>query len=100
MSQTYNIPKNLSFKRTFMKKTDFTYQKLKKLLEIGHEIEFAYEGVFCSIKNLGDENHESAQVFSTSFKDESQNTFLADFYDTKTLLSSLDKIKIKEKSLE
>lgn len=38
----------------------FTYKKLKNLLEIGHEIEFVFDGVFCSINNLGDENHDSA----------------------------------------
>ena len=100
MSQTYNIPKNLSFERTFMKKTDFTYKKLKNLLEIGHEIEFVYDDVFCSINNLGDEDHESAWVFSTTFNEKSENTFLADFYDKKSLLKNIDKIKIKEKSLE
>ena len=100
MSQIYNIPKNPPFKSTFMKKLDFTYKNLKKLLEIGHEIEFVYDGVYCSINNFTDENHESSWFFSKSFKEKSENTFLADFYDTKTLLSSLDKIKIKEKSLE
>lgn len=100
MSQTYSIPKNLAFKRSFMENTVFTYKKLKNLLEIGHEIEFTYEGVFCSINNLGDENHESAWVFSTNFKNKNTNTYLADFYDTKSLLKNIDKIKIKEKSLE
>lgn len=38
--------------------------------------------------------------FSKTFKEKSENTFLADFYDTKSLLVCLDKIKIKEKSLE
>ena len=79
---------------------NFTYKELKNLLEIGHKIEFDFEGVFCSINNLGDENHESAWVFSTNQKDEFTNTFLAEFDDRKTLLESLDKIKIKEKSLE
>ena len=78
----------------------FTYKKLKNLLEIGHEIEFVFDGVFCSINNLGDENHESAWVFSKAYKNDSENIFLADFYDTKSLLESLDHIKIKEKSLE
>lgn len=79
---------------------DFTYKKLKKLLEIGHEIEFVFDGVFCSINNLGDENHESAWVFSKAYKNDPENIFLADFYDTKSLLESIDHIKIKEKSLE
>ena len=79
---------------------DFTYKKFKKLLEIGHEIEFVFDGVFCCINNLGDENHESAWVFSKAYKNDSENIFLADFYDTKSLLESLDHIKIKEKSLE
>lgn len=83
-----------------MKKLDFTYKKLKNLLEIGHEIEFVYEEVFCSINNLGDEDHESAWVFSTSFENKNTNTYLADFYDKKSLLKNIDKIKIKEKSLE
>ena len=78
----------------------FTYKKLKNLLEIGHEIEFVFDGVFCSINNLGDENHESAWVFSKAYKNDSENIFLADFHDTKSLLESLDHIKIKEKSLE
>lgn len=78
----------------------FTYKKLKNLLEIGHEIEFVFDGVFCSINNLGDENHESAWVFSKAYKNDSENIFLAYFYDTKSLLESLDHIKIKEKSLE
>ena len=83
-----------------MKKPNFTYKKLKNLLEIGHEIEFVYDGVYCSINNLGDDDHESAWVFSKTFGDKSENIFLANFYDTKNLLKSLDKIKIKEKSLE
>lgn len=83
-----------------MKKTDLTYKKFKNLLEIGHEIEFVYDGVYCSINNLGDDDHESAWVFSKTFNDKSENIFLADFYDTENLLNNLDKIKIKEKSLE
>ena len=79
---------------------DFTYKKFKKLLEIGHEIEFVYNGVFCYVNNWTDENNESAWFFSTNQKGESENIFLADFYDTKSLLESLDHIKIKEKSLE
>lgn len=78
----------------------FTYKKLKKLLEIGHEIEFVYNGVFCSVNNWTDENHESTWFFSTNQKGEITNTFLADFYDTESLLAKLDKIKVKEKSLE
>lgn len=38
--------------------------------------------------------------FSTNQKGEFTNTFLADFYDTESLLAKLDKIKIKEKSLK
>ena len=83
-----------------MKKTDLTYKKLKNLLEIGHEIEFVYDGIFCSINNFTDENHESSWFFSTTFNEKSENIFLSDFYDTKSLLESLDKVKIKEKSLE
>ena len=83
-----------------MKKTDLTYKKFKNLLEIGHEIEFVYDGTYCSINNLGDDDHESAWVFSKTFNDKSENIFLADFYDTENLLNNLDKIKIKEKSLE
>ena len=49
---------------------------------------------------MGDENHESAWVFSKAYKNDSENIFLADFYDTESLLAKLDKIKIKEKSLE
>lgn len=79
---------------------EFSYKKLKDLLVIGHEIEFIYNEVSCSINNLGDENYENAWVFSTEHKGEFTNTFLADFDDRKTLLKSLDKIKIKEKSLE
>ena len=79
---------------------NFTYNELKNLLEIGHEIEFVFEDINCSINNLGDENHEVAWVLSTNQKDEFTNTFLAEFDDRKTLLESLDKIKIKEKSLE
>lgn len=79
---------------------EFSYKKLKDLLVIGHEIEFVFDDVFYSINNLGDENHENAWVFSTEHKGEFTNTFLADFDDRKTLLKSLDKIKIKEKSLE
>lgn len=79
---------------------NFTYKKFKKLLEIGHEIEFVYNGVFCSVNNWTDDNNESAWFFSTNQKGEFTNTFLAGFYDTKILLASLDKVKIKEKSLE
>ena len=79
---------------------NFTYKKLKKLLEIGHEIEFDFAGIFCSINNGQNENHESSWYFSTNRKGEFTNTSLADFYDTKILLASLDKVKIKEKSLE
>ena len=39
-------------------------------------------------------------MFSKAYKNDSENIFLADFYDTKSLLESLDLIKIKEKSLE
>ncbi len=78
----------------------FTYNKLKDLLIIGHEIEFTFDDINCSINNFGDENHESAWVFSTNQKGKFTNTFLAEFDDRKTLLKSLDKIKIKEKSLE
>ncbi len=46
-----------------MKKANLTYKKLKNLIEIGHEIEFVYDVIYCSINNLGDENHESAWVF-------------------------------------
>ena len=83
-----------------MKKTDLTYKKFKNLLETGHEIEFVYDGIFCSINNFTDENHESSWFFSTTFNEKSENIFLADFYDTENLLNNLDKIKIKEKSLE
>ena len=100
MSQFYNIPKKSPFKRKFMKKPNFTYKKLKKSLEIGHEIEFVYDGVFCSINNFTDENHDSSWFFSTTFNEKSENTYLADFYDTETLMKSIDKIKVKEKSLE
>ena len=79
---------------------NLTYKKLKDLLIIGHEIEFIFDDINCSINNLGDDDHESAWVFSTNQKGEFTNTFLADFDDRKTLLESLDKIKIKEKSLE
>ena len=79
---------------------DISYKKLKDLLIIGHEIEFIFDDINCSINNLGDEIHDNARVFSKSFEDESENTFLADFYDTKSLLESIDHIKIQEKSLE
>ena len=79
---------------------NFIYQYLKDLLEIGHEIEFDFAGIFCSINNGQNENHEASWYFSTNRKGESTNTFLADFYDVESLLTSLDKIKIKEKSLE
>lgn len=79
---------------------DISYKKLKDLLIIGHEIEFTFDDINCSINNLGDDDHESAWVFSTNQKGEFTNTFLAEFDDRKTLLESLDKIKIKEKSLE
>ena len=78
----------------------FTYQYLKDLLEIGHEIEFDFGGIFCSINNGQNENHKASWYFSTNHKGEFTNTFLADFYDVESLLNSLDKIKIKEKSLE
>lgn len=79
---------------------NFTYQYLKDLLEIGHEIEFDFGGIFCSINNGQNENHKASRYFSTNHKGEFTNTFLADFYDVESLLNSLDKIKIKEKSLE
>lgn len=79
---------------------DISYKKLKDLLIIGHEIEFTFDDINCSINNLGDDDHESAWVFSTNQNGEFTNTFLAEFDDRKTLLESLDKIKIKEKSLE
>lgn len=79
---------------------NFTYKNLKKLLEIGHEIEFDFDGIFYSINNGQNENHEASWYFSTNQKGEFTNTFLADFYDTESLLAKLDKIKIKEKSLE
>lgn len=79
---------------------NFTYQYLKNLLEIGHEIEFDFCGIFCSINNGQNENHKASWYFSTNHKGEFTNTFLADFYDVESLLNSLDKIKIKEKSLE
>ena len=83
-----------------MKKLDLTYENFKNLLEIGHEIEFIYGGIFCSINNFTDENHDSSWFFSTTFNEKSENTYLADFYDTETLMKSIDKIKVKEKSLE
>ncbi|WP_311531084.1 hypothetical protein [uncultured Anaerococcus sp.] len=43
-----------------MKTQNFSYKDLKKLLEIGHEIEFIFDNVPYSINNLGDENHENA----------------------------------------
>ena len=79
---------------------DISYKKLKDLLIIGHEIEFTFDDINCSINNMGYDDHESAWVFSTNQKGEFTNTFLAEFDDRKTLLESLDKIKIKEKSLE
>ena len=79
---------------------NFTYEKLKDLLEIGHEIEFEFGGIFCSINNGQNENHKASWYFSTNHKGEFTNTFLADFYDVESLLTSLDKIKIKEKSLK
>ena len=79
---------------------DISYKKLKDLLIIGHEIEFTFDDINCSINNLGDDDHESTWVFSTNQKGEFTNTFLAEFDDRKILLESLDKIKIKEKSLE
>lgn len=39
---------------------NLTYKKLKDLLIIGHEIEFIFDDINCSINNLGDENHENA----------------------------------------
>ena len=79
---------------------NFTYKKLKDLLIIGHEIEFIFDDINCSINNFGYDDHESAWFFSTNQKGEFTNTFLAEFDDRKILLESLDKIKIKEKSLE
>ncbi len=79
---------------------NFTYEKLKDLLEIGHEIEFDFDGIFCSINNGQNENHKASWYFSTNHKGEFTNTFLADFYDVESLLTSLNKIKIKEKSLK
>ena len=75
---------------------NFTYKELKNLLEIGHEIEFDFGGIFCSINNGQNENHKASWYFSTNHKGEFTNTFLADFYDVESLLNSLDKIKIKE----
>ena len=83
-----------------MKTQNFSYKDLKKLLEIGHEIEVDFDGIFCSINNGQNENHKASWYFSTNHKGEFTNTFLADFYDVESLLNSLDKIKIKEKSLE
>lgn len=79
-----------------MKTQNFSYKDLKKLLEIGHEIEFIFDNVPYSINNLGDENHENAWVLSSP----DANIYLADFDDRKGLFASLDKIIIKEKSLE
>ena len=79
---------------------NFTYKTLKDLLMIGHEIEFNFGGIFCSINNCQNENHKASWYFSTNHKGEFTNTFLAEFDDRKTLLESLDKIKIREKSLE
>lgn len=79
---------------------NFTYKTLKDLLMIGHEIEFDFGGIFCSINNGKNENHKASWYFSTNHKGEFTNTFLAEFDDRKTLFDSLDKIKIKEKSLE
>lgn len=50
-----------------MKKTDFTYENLKNLLKIGHEIEFVCDGVYCSINNFTDENHETSWFFFKNF---------------------------------
>ena len=83
-----------------MNKQNLSYKEFKNLLEIGHEIEFIYGGVFCSINNWINKNHECAWYFSTKHKDESTDTYLAEFYDTKSLLKNIGKIKIKEKSLE
>lgn len=79
---------------------NFTYEKLKDLLKIGHEIEFDFGGIFCSIYNCQNENHKASWYFSTNHKGEFTDTFLADFYDVESLLTSLGKIKIKEKSLK
>nr|WP_072536388.1 hypothetical protein [Anaerococcus mediterraneensis] len=79
---------------------DLTYKKLKELLAIGHEIEFCFCGIHCSINNLGDEAHDHAWCFSTNIGHEFENIYLADFYDVENLLKKLDDIKIKEKSLE
>lgn len=79
---------------------DLTYKKLKELLAIDHEIEFCFSGIHCSINNLGDDEHDNAWCFSTNIGHKFENIYLADFYDKKNLLKNLDKIKIKEKSLE
>ena len=79
-----------------MKKENFSYKDLKKLLEIGHEIEFIFDNVPYSINNLGDENHENSWVLSSP----GDNIYLADFDDRDRLFAALDKIIIKEKSLE
>lgn len=79
-----------------MSKQNFSYKDLKNLLEIGHEIEFIFDNVPYSINNLGDENHEHAWVLSSP----DANVYLADFDDRDGLFAALDKIIIKEKSLE
>ena len=79
-----------------MKTQIFSYKDLKNLLEIGHEIEFIFDNVPYSINNLGDENHENAWVLSSP----GDNIYLADFDDRDRLFAALDKIIIKEKSLE
>lgn len=79
-----------------MSKQNFSYKVLKNLLELGHEIEFIFDNVPYSINNLGDENHEHAWVLSCP----DANVYLADFDDRDGLFAALDKIIIKEKSLE
>lgn len=79
-----------------MKNQNFSYKDLKNLLEIGHEIEFIFDNSSYSINNLGDDDHPHAWVLSGPY----DNIYLADFDDRKGLFASLDKIIIKEKSLE
>lgn len=79
-----------------MKNQNFSYKDLKNLLEIGHEIEFIFDNVPYSINNLGDDDHPNAWVLSSP----DDNIYLADFDDRKGLFASLDKIIIKEKSIE
>lgn len=79
-----------------MKNQNFSYKYLKNLLEIGHEIEFIFDSIPYCINNLGDDDHPHAWVLSSP----DDNIYLADFDDRKGLFASLDKIIIKEKSLE